>query len=374
MDAVYYGLTATGAVLLIWYYIVWWQAERPKAGTLEWIDRWERPSLALPSCGKALCRADALWALAPFFVAACASILLQAEDALYGGSLGVIARFPSGLYLSGETVCAALAAAAAYLAGKALTGRTLAALAGALLYAVKPTDELTSCLLLGAGLLLWLWAAYPRRAAADWALLLCGSLLAGAAVFSYYLYGAALAFAAVLAFLLLHRVGRGELSIPHALLRGACALCAALAGFFAASSLIGEVRLFAGEYFPWLREFLREEGAVFADWLRGATLAERLPVAPMLLSGLVPLCLMWKERRDGAALYILLWAVPVTLHYVLAPALFQLAPAALVCAYLTGRLLEREQPVAAWLGAAGAIAVLGLQDILWNWLSMTFYF
>ena len=66
-----------GVVLLVWYYIAWYRAERPKAGTLEWIDRYERPRFALSACGKALRRTDALWALLPFAVAAITVMVLH---------------------------------------------------------------------------------------------------------------------------------------------------------------------------------------------------------------------------------------------------------------------------------------------------------
>ncbi len=377
MDAVFYGLAATGAVLLLWYYIVWYRAERPKSGTLEWIDRWERPRFALSSCGKALKWQDALWALLPAAVAAIASLLLKLYEPLYTGSLGVLLCFEIGewtLYLSGETICAALAAAAAYVLGKALTGKTVAGLAGALLYAVRPLDEAPSCLLFGGLLLFWLWAAYPRRGFVNWLLPLGGSLLAGAATFSYYLYGTAAAFLIALPVLLIHRVRADGFGGWQALLLGAASLCAAAVGFAVTSAAIGGVPLFSSGYLSWLEEFFRREWEIVSDWMFSLPILQRLPAAPMLLSGLVPLILLRHGSRDGGALFLLLWAAPIALQYVLAPALFPLTTAALICAYLTGRLIEREHPVAAGFGAVGAIAVLALQDVILDFLSVSYYF
>ena len=377
MDAVFYGLTSIGVVLLVWYYIAWYRAERPKAGTLEWIDRYERPRFALSACGKALRRTDALWALLPFAIAAITVMVLQMNETLYSGALGVLLRFRflgRTLYLSGEAVCAALAAAAAYLLGKSMTGKVLAGLAGALLYAVRPIDQMPSCLLFGGLLLFWLWAAYPRRGFLNWLLPLGGALLVGAAAFSYYLYGVTLAFAVALPVLLIHRVRREESGGWPALLLGALCLCAAAAGFAVTSAAIGDVRLFSSEYAPWLEEIFRGEWEVVSGWVLSLPLLQRLPAAPMLLSGLVPLISLWHRNRDGGALFLLLWAVPVSLQYALAPAILPPVSVALVSAYLTGRLLDREAYVLACFGALGAIAVLGLQETVWEFFSMTFYY
>lgn len=372
---VYFGLTATGIVLLIWYYIVLGQAERPKAGTLEWIDRSERPAFTLDTCGKKLCRADALWAAVAAVLAAAASLLLNAGTE-YDGPFGVLLRFTLGglpLQLCGETICAALAAAAAYLLGRALTGRAFAALAGALLFAARPTDELLSCLLLCGLLLLWFWAGYPRRGFANWALLLSGALLSGAAAFSFYLCAVTLAFVITLAVVLSCRVRNDLFGGWYALLLFAAALIAAALGFLAAAALHGAVSPFSAKFLPHVGAALLARWKLLYVDLCTATLGARLP-AVLLLSGLVPVAARLYDRRVGDALFLLLWALPVSLQYALIPNVFPTASAALVCAYLTGRLFEREHPTAAWLGAIGAIAAVALQGILWEVFSPAFYF
>lgn len=372
---VFLGLTATGLVLLVWYYIVLGQAERPKAGTLEWIDRYERPRFTLDSCGKALCRKDALWASGLAFLSVVISLLLSA-GAAYDGSLGLLTRFKCGgpmLYISVETVCAAFAAAAAYLLGKTLTGSVFAALAGAVLFTVRPTDELFSCLLLCGLLCLWLWGGYPRRGFANWALPLAGAVLCGAAAFSFYLCAVTLAFVITLAVVLSDRVRNEMFGGWYAMLLFAAAFVLAAVGFLAGAALHGEVSPFSAKFLPGVGAALIARWKLLYVDLRTATIGARLP-AVLLLSGLVPLVTLFRSRRTGDTLFLLLWALPIALQYTLIPNVFPPASAALVCAYLTGRLLERGHPLAARLGAVGAIAAYGLQSILWEVFSPAFYF
>ncbi|MBR2081229.1 MAG: hypothetical protein IJ980_06315 [Oscillospiraceae bacterium] len=372
---VYLGLMATGLILLVWYYIVLGQAERPKAGTLEWIDRYERPCFTLDSCGKELCCKDALWAWGLAFLSVVVSLLLSAGSA-YDGSLGLLLRFKCGgpmLYLSAEMLCAAIAAAAAYLLGKALTGSVFAALAGAVLFAVRPTDALFSCLLLCGLLCLWLWAGYPRRGFANWALLLAGALLSGAAAFSFYLCAVTLAFLISLAVVLCYRVRNEVFGGWYALLLFASAFVLAAVGFLAGAALHGKVSPFSAKFLPGVGAALIARWKLLYAALCTAEIGARLP-AVLLLSGLVPLVTLFRSRRTGDALFLLLWALPIALQYALIPNVFPSASAALVCAYLTGRLLERGHPAAARLGAIGAIAVVALQGILWEVFSPAFYF
>jgi hypothetical protein len=369
---VYYGLTATGIVLLIWYYIAYFRAERPMAGTLEWIDRYERPPFAPESCGKPLCRTDALWAAVAAVLAAAASLTLYAGpsgSASYERILGTLLRFELGgvsMDFCGETVCAMIAAAAAYLLGKAISGSAFAALAGALMYCVLPTEEIFSCFAFCALLFLWLWAAYPRRGFANWALLLAGALCAGAAAYSFFFAAVVLSLVLTLAVILIRRVRDGVCAGGCAFAQFAAALVMAAVGYAAAAILCRVVSVTKPETFSKLLTAIRGAIEILVGEMRALPLSDRLPAVPLVLSGLVPLFALWHNRRSGEALFLLLWALPLTLQYALVPAATPMQTAAPICALLTARLFERGHSAAARIGAIAAVVAVGIQVILWS--------
>lgn len=377
MDAAYYGLAAAAVVLLVWYYIVYEQAERPRAGTLEWIDRFEKPRCLLSACGKPLRPTDALWMLLPAAAATIAVFLAQSEETLYTGDLGVLLQFSIDgmtLYLSGEALCAALAAAAVYLLGKAVTGRVFAALAGALLYAVQPGFETYACVLSAGLLLLWLWAGFPAHGAGAWALLLSGSLLLGAAAFSIAMPAVLASLAATLFFVCIHRARAEARGGWYAALQIAAALVFAAVGYYGVAALLGEWEDILASPIAWLVSVFAERGELLLGWLGAPLPYDRLLRAPLVLSGVVPLFLRWYDRHAGEALFLFLWALPAAVLYVILPPMLPTVTIALVCAYLTGRLQERGHPYAAVFGALGAAAICGLRTLVVEFLFLTFQF
>lgn len=147
----YYVASAVGmVVLLVLYGAAYNRALQPRAGTLEWISLYDRPSFSLVGRWTGLDRRDAvpLLAVCAAAVAAWGFAAWRSLSAAYGGvpldmETAVEAGFRYGLVPVLTAICM-------YLLGKGLTGSTLTALLSALVLSLDLTAE-PLLLLLAAG-------------------------------------------------------------------------------------------------------------------------------------------------------------------------------------------------------------------------------
>ena len=200
------------------------------------------------------------------------------------------------------------------------------------------------------------------------------SLLLGAGLFSLTMPPVLVSFAVTLLFVCIHRARAEERSAWYALAQIVAAIVFAAVGFICVVILYGEgASLLAGPG-DWLLSVFAEQSAILVEWLTATLLLDRLLRLPLLLSGVVPLFLRWHDGNSGDALFLLLWALPAAAFFAVLPAVLPMVTAGLVCAYLTGRLMERGHPVAAAFGALGAVAIYGLQDLIWEFFYLTSQF
>lgn len=344
-----------GSVLCAAFYLyVYFAAETPRKGTLEWVEMYEKPKMTR-QFAKPFRWWDSLWALLAL-VLAC------------GFHLGVGACVDPGMLrtslLSGYFLLSllpvAMAAAAAYLTAKLLTGNVLLSLLSALLMPCSLAYSDAAPFVLGSFLLLLLQISACGWK--SWLFLVLSALLLAAGT-----YGDPALF--LLALPWLGCILAGEVIRIWDDETGPWHLILSLLTFAAVLS----VGAMAANIPNYLQFFQNREGLIFADgnlyamfWMRllghlqmpGAESLPptELPSLTVALAAVVYLADSLRKRRDLSALALLLLTVfAIVLRFLYTGAI--LAPAAvLALAYLTNRIRIRNFP--------GAAVVVALVPIL----------
>ena len=351
-------------VLAVWYFTVYFRAELPRAGTLEWITA-SRPTAVQPPRLPLLCDMDAVWALIPmactFFVwfAAYAAYYLYWNSGdpvplllLYAAEDGFLASF-------GQI----LTAAAAYLLCKLLTDRTAASVAGAALLAVSypsvtdPMLPLLLCLLL---LRLWM-TAEPGSVPAVLSFL-----------GTYFFFGAAVYFDPALLPGLLLLLGcilytgifrqekpcRIALQLCFSVLLSAFSLLLALVPWAIKSGVPPAQAFFSADFFRRIFSWLVHPlpALRLADFRLYEHLLRNLE-SLLLTAGFLPaLYMATVQRRDFDAPWLFFSVLGLT--FLLFPGFGDYLPVtgALALSWLSARLEERGKPFSAVLGIAFSLS------------------
>ena len=344
-----------GSVLCAAFYLyVYFAAETPRKGTLEWVEMYEKPKMTR-QFAKPFRWWDSLWALLAL-VLAC------------GFHLGVGACVDPGMLrtslLSGYFLLSllpvALAAAAAYLTAKLLTGNVLLSLLSALLLPCSLAGADALPFVLGSFLLLLLQISACGWK--SWLFLVLSALLLAAGT-----YGDPALFLLALPWLGCILAGealriRDDEAGPWHLILSLLTFAATLA-----------VGAMAANIPNYLQFFQNREGLIFADgnlyamfWMRllghlqmpGAEslLPTEIPSLTVALAAVVYLADSLRRRRDLSALALLLLTVfAIVLRFLYTAAALE-AAAVLALAYLANRIRIRNFP--------GAAVVVALVPIL----------
>lgn len=304
-------------------------AQRPKKGTLEWIEQYDRPDWHIPEPSPRFDGFDWLWSLIP------ASLC---------GGLWIAVAMLGEMPLAAAVWPAFLTGMLCYLLTRLLGGSVLTSLIASLL--LLTMADLPAMMLPPAGILLLLWM-WVRQGYGAWSWIYlagCGLLLAA---FQMILPESVLLLIPILAVLLLtviRRVRCGECGfwriLPTVLIVPAVFLLAE--GVYDGILLgIGFPALLSDDRFwGFLLMRLTPEWNV-GGWHLEQLLWFDLPCAMALVAGTPPLFAA-ARRREGTAWYLLIWNLfTAALWCVTAADLLPLT-ATLTCAWLARRMQIRK--------------------------------
>lgn len=350
--------------MAVWYFTVYFRAELPRAGTLEWITV-SRPTALQPPRTSLLCDTDAVWALIPM---TCAFFVWFAAYAVYYFYLDIGVSLPVLLLYAAEdgflaSLGQVLTAAAAYLLCKILTGRTAASVGGAVLLAIRypsvtnPMLPLLLCLLL-----LRLWMAEEPGSVPAVLAFLGTHFFFGILV---YLDPALLpGLLLLLGCILYEGISRREK--PWRIALQMC-LSVLLSAVFLLLTLLpwtlqgGEPLMqtvFSAEFFRRIFSWtLHPISALrLADFRLYEHLLTKLESALLTLGFLPALCMAFVRRRDFDAPWLFFTVLGLTVLLFFGFADYLPVTGALALGWLSARLEERGKPFPAALGIAGSLS------------------
>lgn len=355
-----------GSVLCVAFYLyVYFAAEKPRKGTLEWIEMQEKPQMTRQGLLQKLKWTDILW---------CALTILLS----YGVSIGLSACVDISILktsLSSGTLLLtllplALTAALAYLLGRLLSGKVLVGLFPAvfLMFCVMLNSRSMESLLL-LGCLLLLLAHFNGKGFGAWlSLVLSAVLLASAAWFTPALIFFAIPWLGTVLFGEILRIRQEDVSLWHlifTLLAAVLSLGVAITvlNFPLFATDLPQAMKVPGCYTIFWQKFFATLPMEFLSVTDDMALVLTQPAACLLLAGVV-IAVGGVCRRQTSAVILLLWTGAALVLAVLFPAIPLYPMAALVLAYATSRIHRRNYPGAAYTVACVPIILTLISTIL----------
>ena len=346
-----------GAVLCVAFYLyVFFTAEKPRKGTLEWVEMYEKPKMTRQGLMQKLDWMDLVW---------CGLMILL----FYGIGIGLgacvdvsmlRASLSSGSFLLNllPTVTSGLLA---YLLGRLLSGKVWVGLFPAffLTLAAIPGDRVMESLLL-LGCLVLLLAHFGGKGFGAWlSLVLSAVLLALAAWFSPVLIFLAVPWLGTVLFGEILRMKREDASLWHlilALLAAVLSLGIAITVLnfpLFAADLLQAIKIPGNYVIFWRRLFLSLPTGLFS-FANAAALVLTLPVTCLLTAGVV--IAIGGMRRRVFAVILLLWTASALIMTILFPGISLPSVAAVVLTFLVSRIRSR--------GYTGAAVVTGFVPVV----------
>jgi len=323
-----FGLFA--AALAIVCLILCLLAERPKKGTLEWIDVYDRPNWHIPAPSPQIDGFDWLWSLIP--AVACGGLWL---------AVSLLTEMP----LLTTVWPAFLIGILCYLLSRLLGGSVLTGLCASILLLALSSLPLLMLPAGGVLVLLWLWI---RRGYGVWSwayLTCCALLLAAAQLVVLESVLLLIPVLAVIVVVMIRRIREGECSfwrlIPTVLI--------VPAAFLLAEGVGDAVTLGAGfpeflsdaRFWEFLLRHLTPEFLVGA-WHLEQLLWFDLPSAMVLLAGIPVLLAGTIRRRERTARYLLFWDLSAAALWCVTTVDLLPIMAVPTCAWLAQRMLIRK--------------------------------
>lgn len=345
--------------LTVWQLVCALCGETPYKGTLEWISMYEKPKFSLPCDGMLLQKADALPAAAAAVLHGGAFLLFMLGFTVTGGSSLPWANILFPL------IAAAIGGGLCFCLGKAMGGSTVSAMLGSLLVAFdlfhEPTPVAAMLLLLAAQYLFF------RRGAEKCGFGLAAIIGGSLTLCVIWAPNSILIAVPLLLVMLLDgilRMVKGQGGLWQLILN---LLLTAVAFYFCMVGAVFIMYLSHGASFS-----LVTLSQVLAGALRCVTPFTTLapptanavvyafaqnPALIYTLGALVFSICSLAKRKDPAALYLLIWGVGLILYALAAATAVYCIAAALSLSYMGGRLMTRQKPACAIVGASAMAAL-----------------